>query len=967
MKAEQERLAKAQKRNFEIASGSVGGSDDERDTKEEAWVASVFASTSAAGAESAEEQRRRKLQRKAVPAEAAAPATAAKAVAPEALMGVEEDDDDDEEEGGMPLAPPTVEAILKGTKRGAAAAAPAAPPSKKGKSTHETAQPTAPPPKPAPLAAAKPAAPAPAPASKGGFDIDPEVKRELSALDNDLLQAFGRGDIALVRSAWLKAQLARQPDYRIVRRQDLKPVGGISPHLEPEEAKRLLLKGERAIGAFSFGWPTSGNPDPTGHRIEALWRALQERSDIEAFFWDFPSLYQNSDQSPRTEEQERAFKRGLGVMGHIYASAIGTTVLQLKELPLRPPEYDGKLCLFDLAPGVDGAAIKATLVPYGDIVSCTLGRFPPATVCFTTHAAAQAAKRAAAQLAHISGGVDTLFNERSYDGRHGEAGLDDDEGRGWCVFESAVSGELILRLSVVPRVKAELDKLPPKMLQLRSGCPLGTVDLSAGRLETRVDEVVARIERATFTGKGDKAIVVGLYMKYVDRIAGALQRVLPKMLASDSATVEPSELPPPVDAPAAAALRLAEGQPLLLLSWQGSGAGGGPRFGVVDATGGGVAAAVTGGDDAELAYDRCSQAVLPWRPPAAGWDAAFVGDARALRDLVEPARHLADDAGRMKSVSAVRAVGERSREIADNAARCQTIAHAAREAGGAVQSCVDAAAKLFSNGDPTQLQAALGNATLTLHPWNHAPRELPHAAYEAMRAWWARSLRANHGHITDALTGKRLDALQQCIAISVDAGVGGAAQFVFFGNATPASAGGGSFSGSFSFGRMPFEAVLERQAALMSGACRLSLREVDCSAQAIEVMETATLQRLALLFAPELKVASATLGDGGRSVRLEMSDGRALLGAVSPMVELVVQQDGTSSDGCFIGAALPSKDAMSSYLGEDAGSWGYTADGRIGHKNSYVQDGLPAYKAGDRIRMTLAGGVLAWHINGQRA
>ncbi|KOO30639.1 hypothetical protein Ctob_002930, partial [Chrysochromulina tobinii] len=661
-------------------------------------------------------------------------------------------------------------------------------------------------------------------------ELDPEVKRELSALDNDLAEVLESGDIALVRSSWLLAQLALQPDYRIVRRQDLKPVGGISPHLEPEEAKRLLLKGERAIGAFSFGWPISGNPDPTGHRIEALWRALQERSDIEALFWDFPSLYQNSDQSPRTEEQERAFKRGLGVMGHIYASAIGTTVLQLKELPLRPPEYDGKLCLFDLAPGVDGAAIKAALVAYGDIVSCTLGRFPPATVCFTTHAAAQAAKRAAAQLAHISGGVDTLFNERSYDGRHGEAGLDDDEGRGWCVFESAVSGELILRLSVVPRVKAELDKLPPKMLQLRSGCPLGTVDLSAGRLETRVDEVVARIERATFTGKGDKAIVVGLYMKYVDRIAGALQRVLPKMLASDSATVEPSELPPPVDAPAAAALRLAEGQPLLLLSWQGSGAGGGPRFGVVDATGGGVAAAVTGGDDAELAYDRCSQAVLPWRPPAAGWDAAFVGDARALRDLVEPARHLADDAGRMKSVSAVRAVGERSREIADNAARCQTIAHAAREAGGAVQSCVDAAAKLFSNGDPTQLQAALGMvraaverlqpvaleaaltsalvssgalgarryaagqpltvrmasgwrdadvarvgadglrhllefegsreppATLTLHPWNHAPRELPHAAYEAMRDWWARSLRANHARIADALTGKRLDA-----------------------------------------------------------------------------------------------------------------------------------------------------------------------------------------------------------------
>ena len=153
--------------------------------------------------------------------------------------------------------------------------------------------------------------------------------------------------------------------------------------------------------------------------------------------------------------------------------------------------------------------------------------------------------------------------------------------------------------------------------RVRSGRSLEPVDLSAGRLETRVNEVVASIERATFTGKGDKAIVVGLYKKYVDRIAGALQRVLPKMLASDGATAAPAELPPLVNAPAAAALRLSEGQPLLLLSWQGFGAGGGPRFGVVDATGGRVAAAVTGGDDAELDYDRCSQAVLPWRPPAA--------------------------------------------------------------------------------------------------------------------------------------------------------------------------------------------------------------------------------------------------------------------------------------------------------------------------------------------------------------
>jgi hypothetical protein len=194
----------------------------------------------------------------------------------------------------------------------------------------------------------------------------------------------------------------------------------------------------------------------------------------------------------------------------------------------------------------------------------------------------------------------------------------------------------------------------------------------------------------------------------------------------------------------------------------------------------------------------------------------------------------------MESESALRAVGERAREIADGAARCQTIAHAAHEAGGAVLSCVDAAAALFKTqeqGDPTQLQAALGMvrvaieklqpeamittalrssgalgarryaagqpltvctaggwrdadvataganglyhqltflegsgeppATLTLHPWNHAPRELPHAAFEALRGWWTRELRKQHTQIFDVLTGKRLDALQQCVAIEV--------------------------------------------------------------------------------------------------------------------------------------------------------------------------------------------------------
>ena len=119
------------------------------------------------------------------------------------------------------------------------------------------------------------------------------------------------------------------------------------------------------------------------------------------------------------------------------ASAIGTTVLQLKEIPMRPAEFDGALCLFDLSKGcTEEASVRAALSGFGTIVSCELGALGPATaiVRFSTHAAAVSVKRAAAELKHLCGAADTLYNERSYDGRgEDEEGFEgmQDEGRGW--------------------------------------------------------------------------------------------------------------------------------------------------------------------------------------------------------------------------------------------------------------------------------------------------------------------------------------------------------------------------------------------------------------------------------------------------------------------------------------------------------------------------------------------------------
>ena len=129
----------------------------------------------------------------------------------------------------------------------------------------------------------------------------------------------------------------------------------------------------------------------------------------------------------RTSEEEGAFKRALGVMADVYASAVGTTVLQLAEIPPRPREFDGALCLFGLK--ADGQAIRAAFDAFGEITSLELEK-SPAVVHFAAHAAALAV-REAGPWPELCDGVGTLYNERSYNGRHGDDGFEDDEGRGW--------------------------------------------------------------------------------------------------------------------------------------------------------------------------------------------------------------------------------------------------------------------------------------------------------------------------------------------------------------------------------------------------------------------------------------------------------------------------------------------------------------------------------------------------------
>ena len=207
-----------------------------------------------------------------------------------------------------------------------------------------------------------------------------------------------------------------QPDnFKMPNRQALEEIersGDLpSPLLSPQEAAALVERGDRSIGVLTYGWLSPGDPDPDGSRIRVLRRALAGMViRIEALFWDFGSLYQN----PRSPKQEEAFVIALkgGAMNQLYASILATTVLQIVEIPPRPAELDGVVCLFKLSVNADESKVRAALIGLGTIESCDLSRSPP-IVRFASHESAVTAKNAGAPPG-LCEGLDTLYNVTPY-------------------------------------------------------------------------------------------------------------------------------------------------------------------------------------------------------------------------------------------------------------------------------------------------------------------------------------------------------------------------------------------------------------------------------------------------------------------------------------------------------------------------------------------------------------------------
>ena len=67
-----------------------------------------------------------------------------------------------------------------------------------------------------------------------------------------------------------------------------------------------------------------------------------------------------------------AFRCAIQVMGDLYASAVGTTVLQHKEIPTRPARYDGVVRLGGCGRGCGEEAIRSALGAFGQVMSCEM-------------------------------------------------------------------------------------------------------------------------------------------------------------------------------------------------------------------------------------------------------------------------------------------------------------------------------------------------------------------------------------------------------------------------------------------------------------------------------------------------------------------------------------------------------------------------------------------------------------------
>jgi hypothetical protein len=705
----------------------------------------------------------------------------------------------------------------------------------------------------------------------GAADGDAAILRTLSSFDDRLTRAVANGDIRIVSTGWL---LAQPESYRLERRQDLekRESRAEAPFLTCDAAAKLIQQHNRGLGALSYGWLSDGQCDPEGARLSAVRQGLRKHPHIGGLFWDFASL----PQPPRTELEGEVFKRALDIMGDLYASAVGTTVLRLEHVPECPANYRGKLLLVETSKAINEHEVQKALTAClgsGGVQGIDFLPGGTSIVHLSSHPTVDELDKVLRNLSsyNICLYACAAYNERPY------------AERGWCFFESAISTELLSRLN--GKAKRATERLPAKVLALQ--------DSGATREVTDMTQVAfaEEIQKKTFTGQGDNDRVAKLHRDYSEKIADHVQLTL--HISASEATAEVNEL----DAPqihtdtSAPPLRLAGGVLLLRRGLASDiSANGANCLCEVAAD---CESALHCGDGAvghtfPINIDTFEHAALPWMGLPSNESNGQCTPKRLLS-------HLVDSLAVVEAVVGTAGLGATASDFVSQTLKAVSKSDLAglsateREIVSALSAAADAAARLheeeikikqrgkedmpsehhkslFTNawvlfeqscglakkhlcpvpGPPAntrpsshstdedmsrccesalrelvELIAAASHVIgklalrryadgqqgqelsvridgrwldvkvvsltasahvirvlkavavedsqkeIRLHPWNHAPRILPLAPYNELRGWWWSTLVARHSYIVDPLSGRRLEVLQQCVAVDV--------------------------------------------------------------------------------------------------------------------------------------------------------------------------------------------------------
>jgi len=330
----------------------------------------------------------------------------------------------------------------------------------------------------------------------------------LVALDKPLVDALRSSAVKLVDADRIRDGTIA----KIMRRQDLE-------RLERERGVRLFLSAERSIevhgsyereiASLTYGWDTPDGDDPTGEYLAAVRRYLLSAlgEHVKGVFWDCPCL----PQEPRSASEEAVFGEALGVMALTYASVLSTTVIRHTRVPARPASLDGVVVVYGAA--VTEQDVRSGLAHHGALASVSRDeKVDRWRARFQSHAEAERAAARGQSIVNGATRLQTLHVPRPYGAR------------GWCCEETGVATEGVARGAYFPKLKAILDRLPPKLVDIDGAAPEAAREQYGGSegMAPRIERVRSSIRSAAFSSEADRAKVVRLFDDYITKINNAM-------------------------------------------------------------------------------------------------------------------------------------------------------------------------------------------------------------------------------------------------------------------------------------------------------------------------------------------------------------------------------------------------------------------------------------------------------------